>query len=118
MGPVVRLVITLAILAPLTVDIAVGAERAKGGGERIVGLKYNEPKQTEFLKAVLKSMNLRYTVTSTPQGELVEWVSADATQESEIQNRVSQFWFISTQCSGVQPPVPTQPARAQLSCGN
>jgi hypothetical protein len=85
--PVARLVITLAILAPLTVEFAVGAERAKGGGERIVGLKYHEPKQAEFLKAVLKSMNLRYTVTSTPEGELVEWVSTDATQECEIQNR-------------------------------
>jgi hypothetical protein len=84
--------------------------------DRVVGLTYKEPKETEFLKAVLKSLNLHYTMTPTPDGELVEWPSTDPAQELEIQNRVSQFWFISTQCPGILPPAPLQPARARLSC--
>ena len=84
--------------------------------ERIVGLKYKEPKETEFLKAVLRAMNLRYTITATADGELVEWASRDSAQELEIQNRVSQFWFISTQCPGISLPAPSQPARPSLSC--
>ena len=109
-------VAALGALMVMVVNGAVSAERSKDNANRVVGLRFNEPKQTEFLKAVLKSMNLSYTVTATPQGELVEWASTDPAQELEIQNRVSQFWFISTQCSGVQPPSPTQPARASLSC--
>ena len=111
--------IALASLGVLMLTIANGAASAdqpKNSANRVVGLKFNEPKRTEFLKAVLKSMNLSYTVTATSQGELVEWASIDAAQEHEIQNRVSQFWFISTQCNGVQPPSPTQPARASPSC--
>ena len=114
-----RLIIALAALAPLMLTVtsaSLSAERAKGGADRVVGLQFNEPKQTEFLKAVLKSMKLQYTVMATPEGELVEWASTDTAQEYEIQNRVSQFWFISTQCSGMRPPLPTQPALASLSC--
>ena len=119
MSTLARFAITLAALAPLALavaDAAVSAERSKGSADRVVGLRFKEPKQTEFLKAVLKSMNLSYTVTVTPEGELVEWGSTDPAQELEIQNRVSQFWFIATQCSGTRPPLPSQPARANLSC--
>jgi len=115
----VPLLIALAALGSLMLTVTsagVSAERSKGGADRVVGLRFNKPKQTEFLKAVLKSMNLHYTVTATPEGELVEWASTDTAQELEIQNRVSQFWFISTQCSGIRPPSPTQPAVAKLSC--
>ena len=111
--------IALSALVPLLLAIptaAVGADQSKPRADRVVGLRFSEPKQTDFLKAVLKSMNLVYTVTATPEGELVEWSSTDTAQEQEIQNRVSQFWFISTQCSGMQAPLPTQPARASLSC--
>jgi hypothetical protein len=114
-----RLMMVLAALGALMLAAAnstVSAERSKGGANRVVGLRFNEPKQIEFLKAVLKSMKLSYTVKTTSQGELVEWVSSDPEQEREIQNRVSQFWFISTQCSGLQSPSPSQPARANLSC--
>jgi len=101
----------------LTISIVgVSAEQAKGGAHRVVGLEFKEPKQTEFLKAVLRSMNLHYAVTATPEGQLVEWASTDTAQELEIQNRVSQFWFVSTQCSGMRPPLPTQTALASLSC--
>jgi len=114
-----RLLIALAALGPLMLTVTsdgVSAEQSKGGADRVVGLRFNEPKQTQFLKAVLQSMNLHYTVTATPEGELVEWASIDTAQELEIQNRVSQFWFISTQCNGMRAPSPTQPALARLSC--
>jgi len=114
-----RLLIALATLGLLMLTVTstgVSAERSKDGADRVVGLRFNETKQTEFLKAVLKSMKLQYTVMATPEGELVEWASRDTAQELEIQNRVSQFWFISTQCSGMRPPLPAQPALASLSC--
>lgn len=114
-----RLKIVLAALGTLMFVVANGglsAERLKDGPTRVMSLRFNEPKQIEFLKAVLKSMKLSYTVKTTSQGELVEWASSDSEQEREIQNRVSQFWFFSTQCSGVQPPSPSQPARANFSC--
>jgi hypothetical protein len=104
----------LASLVLLVPGVVTGDDGRKP--ERVVGLKYKEPKDTEFLKAVLTSMNVQYTVTDTPDGELVEWASTDPAQELEIQNRVSQFWFISTQCPGMPPPAPSQPARARLSC--
>jgi len=71
MSTLARFAITLAALAPLALavaDAAVSAERSKGSADRVVGLRFKEPKQTEFLKAVLKSMNLSYTVTVTPEG--------------------------------------------------
>jgi hypothetical protein len=119
MGSRTRLIIAL---AALTMLIGIGpntvpaAEQTRQGANRFVGLTFNEPEQTEFLKAVLQSMNLSYTATAKPHGELVEWSSNDPAQELEIQNRVSQFWFISTQCSGMRPPLPNQPARTSLSC--
>ena len=94
--------------------LAAGGEGKKGDGT--VGLRYKEPKETEFLKAVLRSMKLHYSATATPEGELVEWLSRDPGQQMEIQNRVSQFSFISTQCPGMSPPAPSQPARPRLSC--
>ncbi len=106
------LVLAASLLFPVS-SVAAGESKKP---DRVVGLKYKEPKETDFLKAVLKSMKLRYTVTSTPDGELVEWASKDQVQELEIQNRVSQFLFISTQCPGMSPPAPSQPARPRLSC--
>jgi hypothetical protein len=114
-----RFIIALAASALLMYTIAtasVGAEQSERGADRVAGLRFNDPKQTEFLKAVLKSMNLHYAVTATPEGEMVEWASLSTAQELEIQNRVSQYWFISTQCGGMQPPLPTQPALPSLSC--
>ena len=110
------LIIAFLALAMFGTNAAVGAEGTKKGPDRFVGLTFKEPKQTEFLKAVLQSMNLSYTVAATADGEFVEWASSDPAQELEIQNRVSQFWFISTQCSGMRPPLPTQPALGSLSC--
>src|SRR5688572_23398695 len=107
------LTVTALLLFPLS-GVAAGDEGKKPGG--MVGLKYKEPKEAEFLKAVLKSMKLHYTATATPDGELVEWASRDPAQQMEIQNRVSQFLFISTQCPGMSPPDPSQPARPRLSC--
>jgi hypothetical protein len=113
--PLIIALVALAMVMPLGAKVTFGAERKKGP-DRFVGLTFKEPKQTEFLKAVLQSMNLNYTATATADGELVEWASNDPAQDREIQNRVSQFWFISTQCDGMRPPPPSQPSRATLSC--
>ena len=111
-----RLVVAVGVLASLLLPIGCSSGGAQRKADRVVGLTYQDPKETQFLKAVLTSMNLQYTATRIPQGELVEWASTDLAQEQEIQNRVSQFWFISTQCHGMQPPAPTQPARPGVSC--
>jgi len=114
-----RLILALgavAVLVHIGTSVAIGADVTKKGPDRFVGLIFKDPRETEFLKAVLRSMSLEYTVKATPDGELVEWPSNDPAQELEIQNRVSQFWFILTRCSGMRPPSPAQPARARLSC--
>jgi len=52
-----RLLIALAALGPLMLTVTsdgVSAEQSKGGADRVVGLRFNEPKQTQFLKAVLQ----------------------------------------------------------------
>jgi len=111
----VAVVILVSVFVVFPVSMyAAGAEQRTS--ERVVGLKYKERATTEFLKAVLKAMNLRYTVTSTADGELVEWPSTDPAQLEEIQDRVSQFWFISTQCPGMPLPSPSELARARRSC--
>lgn len=91
-------------------------EQLSTSASRLVALKYSDPKQTEFLKTVLTSMNLTYTVETTPEGDRVQWASTDLAQEQEIQNRVSQYWFIATQCKGMQLPPPDKPAVSDLSC--
>jgi hypothetical protein len=118
MGSPMRIIIALALamfVSPAS-EAAAGTEQTKKGPNRFVGLIFKEPKQTEFLKAVLESMKLSYTVTARADGRLVEWASDDPAKDLEIQNRVSQFWFISTQCSGMRLPLPTQPARDSLIC--
>ncbi len=118
MGSPIRIFITLALamLISNATEGAAGGEQAKRDPNRFVGLIFKEPRRTEFLKAVLESMKLSYTVNARPDGQLVEWASDDPAQDLEIQNRVSQFWFISTQCSGMRLPQPTQPARDSLIC--
>jgi len=104
------------LMSATTNATAAGAQQAKKDPTRFVGLVFDEPKEIEFLKAVLGAMNLRYTVTARPDGQLVEWASDDPAQELEIQNRVSQFSFISKHCSGMPLPLPSQPARDNLMC--
>src|SRR6266851_4780501 len=118
MGSPMRLIMALALVVLLShaTKATAGAEQTKKGPNRFVGLIFKEPKRTAFLKAVLESMKLSYTVTARPDGQLVEWASDGPAQDLEIQNRVSQFWFISTQCSGMPLPSPTQPARDSLIC--
>jgi hypothetical protein len=112
---------TALLAACATLLISVSCSPSNGGDpslseSRVVALTYSEPKQTEFLKAVLASMNLTYTAEATPEGELVQWASTDLAQEQEIQDRVSQCWFIATQCKGKELPPPDKPAVSRLSC--
>ena len=92
------------------------AEQPKPTPNRYVGLKFEDPRETELLKAALTSLGHTYTSTKTPTGELVEWASTDTAQEQEIQDRVFQYWLIITQCKGMSPPLPSQPARKPFSC--
>jgi hypothetical protein len=117
MEPATRtlLFVVVGFLLPLPAHDAV-AEKPKSTADRYVGLKFEDPRETEFLKAVLTSLGHAYAVTMTPTGELVEWASTDTTQEQEIQSRVSQYWLTITQCKGTKPPLPSQPARKYFSC--
>ena len=117
MSPTTRTLLLMAVgfLLPLQAhDVA--AQKPKPTPDRYVGLKYEDPRETEFLKAVLTSLGHAYSVTRTPTGELVEWASTDAAQEQEIQSRVFQYWLTITQCKGTKPPLPSQPARKAFSC--
>ena len=91
-------------------------ESDRGSPPRWVAVSYGEPKQTEFLKAVLRSLNLSYSVDITQEGERVTYIPPDPKVEREIQNRVSQYWFVMRVCKGLPVPSPDQPAASELSC--
>jgi hypothetical protein len=76
----------------------------------------NDPDEAAYLKAVLQSMRLPYTAEETPDGEKVAWPSRDPAQDKEIQDRLSQYWFIATQCRGTPLPPPDRPAVPRSSC--
>jgi len=112
-----RRAVLLGILVPVLLTVTnARPEQPKPTPSRMVALTLKDSRETEFLKAVLTSLGLAYTVAVTPTGERVEWASSDAVQDQEIQNRMSQYWFITTQCKGMQPPPPSRPALKSLSC--
>ena len=91
-----------------------GQGPAKGNTAASLQLK---KEQNEFLKAVLQSMNVQYTVTASPDGvESIEYYPADIAQATEISSRASQYLFIKQECPRMALPLPSQPARASLSC--
>lgn len=112
----VILVAALATLLLIANWAARGAQEPTSPASRLVVLKYGDQGQTDFLKAVLASMKLKYTAKATSDGEEVQWASSDPVQEQEIRNRVSQYWFITTQCKDMRPPPPDKPAASQPSC--
>jgi len=82
----------------------------------MVGLRYDDANTREFLKAVLKSMDVQYFVRTEPGGATVYWRSSSHEQEQEIQSRVSQYTFVTEVCHGLPAPAPDEPAKKQLSC--
>jgi len=83
---------------------------------RYVGLTYTDEGSSTFLKAVLNSMSLQFTEKTTPEGQHIQWQSDNDAQELEIQNRLSQYYFIKMHCKNMALPSPTQPALKDISC--
>ena len=81
-----------------------------------VGIAYPDEDSRIFLEAVLKSMNLAYKEIETVQGNEIRWKSESKAQDEEIQNRMSQYYFIKEICKNIELPSPAAPARAELSC--
>ncbi len=88
---------------------------AYGEGDRI-GLNYHDPDTTKFLESVLQSMKLPYTTQSSDGDTTIFWNSSGETQEEEIRNRVSQYVFIRDVCKALPIPLPSDPAKTELSC--
>lgn len=95
---------------------AYSAEIIKPEPIHYVGLTYPDEYSITFLKAVLNSMNLPFTEKATPEGQYIKWQSDNDAQELEIQNRVSQYYFIRMHCKNMALPSPTQPALKEISC--
>lgn len=87
-----------------------------GGGQQTIGLQYPDADAREFLKAVLKSLDLPFFERKGPEGETVYWHSSSREQEQEIRNRVSQYMFVTRACKGLPAPDPRHQARKALSC--
>jgi hypothetical protein len=83
---------------------------------RYVGLTYPDEGSSTFLKAVLNSMNLPFTEKTTSEGQHIEWQSDNDIQALEIQNRVSQYYFIKMHCKNMALPSPTESALKDISC--
>lgn len=84
--------------------------------ERFVGITYPDEDSSTFLKAVLSSMDLTFTEKSTQNGQYIEWQSDNESQEKEIQERVSQYYFIKNHCKNMKLPLPSMAARAEITC--
>lgn len=85
-------------------------------GSRVIGLRYPDPESTKFLTRVLKALEIPYAVKNQDEAITVYWASASSEQEQEIQNRVSQFDFVRKVCPSLQVPLPSDVAKAELSC--
>ena len=83
---------------------------------RYTGLTYPDKDSSEYLKLVLKSLKIKFTETSKPNGQYIQWASDSETQEKEISNRVGQYHFIKTVCKDLPLPPPSQPAKNGISC--
>ena len=92
------------------------SESTNTNPERFTGLTYPDKESTEFLKAVLTSMNIKYTETTKQNGQYIQWASDNEVQEIEIQNRVGQYDFIRKVCNNLPLPLPSAPSRKELSC--
>ena len=90
-----------------------GADHSSGFS---AALKYPDPKLNAFLKRVLSSMNLKYTVDPGPDGEWIRWMSRSAAEEQEIRRRVSQYAFAIANCKPEQTPSPAMASRAGVTC--
>ena len=84
--------------------------------DRYTGLTYPDKDSSEYLKQVLTSLDIKYTETSKPNGQHIEWASDSEPQEEEIRNRVGQYHFIKTICKDLPLPSPAQPAKKGVSC--
>ena len=84
--------------------------------DRYTALTYPDKDSSEYLKLVLTSLNIKYTETSKPDGQYIEWASDSETQEEEIRNRVGQYHFIKIVCKDLPIPPPSQPAKKDLTC--
>ena len=100
-------------LLPLS---AYSTEKMKSAPKRFVGVTYPDEGSSTFLKAVLSSMNLTFTEKTTPNGQYIEWQSDNESQELEIQERVSQYYFIKNHCKNMELPSPSKLALAEISC--
>lgn len=85
-------------------------------GTKQVALTYGDPRLTEFHKQVLVSMNLSYTVESTPSGVNVWWTPRSEEESFEVQYRVSQYAFAITNCPPSLWPTPETPAGTIKQC--
>ena len=82
----------------------------------MIGFKYPEPESTEFLIRVLEALEISYALQRDEDSITVFWAPASSEQEREVDNRVSQHLFIRKACPSLQLPLPSEPAKAELSC--
>ena len=83
---------------------------------RLVAFTYPDSQSSDFLKAVLTSLNLPFTVKDTQNGQYIEWPTDNDEQVTEIQRRVSQYNFVKDICKGLPLPSPSTPSRNKISC--
>jgi len=86
--------------------------------DKLVGITYQDKESAVFLKEVLSVMNIKFRVTETSKGQLIEWKYLSESQFQEISNRVSQYGFIKNTCKGMKLPSPKDNAKSELSCEN
>ena len=96
--------------------IATTAHSNNDAPNQYTGIIYPDDVSTSFLKAVLTSMQIPFTQTSTPKGKYIKWASKGEAHRKEIENRVSQYIFIKEVCKNLPLPKPEEPAREKLSC--
>ena len=88
---------------------------AREGG-RVIGLSYPNQESVDFLMRVLVALGVPYATKLEGGVVTVYWAPESQVQEQEVQNRVSQYDFIREVCTSLKSPLPSEPAKLELTC--
>jgi hypothetical protein len=99
----------------LLVSFSLSAESYKEG---MVGFSYPDNDSSDFLIKALDSLDKDYEEKEVSGRKTIFWTPKNKEEENEISNRVSQYIFIKTVCKDIPLPLPSEPAKNEISCSD
>lgn len=97
-------------------NIVLTPQRPEFKRAEVISFSYSDFEQTQFLIDVLESLHMKYSMEQTEQTTTVNWQPSNPVMNDEIKKRVSQYLFIRDVCKKLPIPLPSDIAKAELSC--